>query len=174
MRSRDFFLILLTPIFLAGRVAAHCPLCTLGAAAAAGGALWLGVNTVVVSLFIGAFAVSMGWWISRLIKKKYIPFQKTILILASFALTIIPILPIISSQTPFMISWMGGYGSLLNRTYMIDMALVGSFVGGLIVLVSGGVSSKVTKLRGKHVSFQRIIVTFVLLVVAGLIAQFAF
>jgi len=174
MKFKYLFLSLLTmPIFLASRVSAHCPLCTVGAAAAAGGALWLGVSNVVVSIFIGAFAVSMGWWFSRIIKKQYIPLQRTIIILLSFGLTIIPILPIIGSQDPYFISMMGEYGTLLNRTYIIDMGLVGSFVGGLIMIVSPGISQKITKLRkGKHISYQRMIVTFSLLAIVGILTQF--
>lgn len=174
MRSKYLLLSFLTlPVLLASRVSAHCPLCTAGAAAAAGGAIWFGVNNVVVSILIGAFAVSMGWWFSRMIKKQYIPLQRTVIILLSFGLTIIPILPIIGSQDPYFISMMGEYGTLLNRTYIIDMGLVGSFIGGLIMIVSPGISQKITKLRkGKHISYQRMIVTFSLLAIAGVLAQF--
>lgn len=172
MNFKKLLLFLMVPIFLIKGALAHCPLCTAGAAVAAGGAIWLGVSPVIVSLFIGAFAVSMGWWFARLIKKRYIPFQRTLIIILSFALTVIPILPIISLPAPFFVSLMGGYGSLLNRTYMIDLSLVGSFVGGLIVLISPGVSNKITKLRNeKHIPYQRMLTTFLLLLIAGGITQ---
>ena len=73
---------------------AHCPLCTAGAAFAAGGAAWIGISKAAIGIFIGAFAVSTGWWASNLLKKKYIPFQKPLLILFSFAATIIPLIPL--------------------------------------------------------------------------------
>ena len=41
-------------IFLVRNVSAHCPLCAMGAGAAAVGAVWLGISKVVVGLFIGA------------------------------------------------------------------------------------------------------------------------
>src|SRR3989344_9503518 len=81
-------------------VSAHCPLCTLGAGAAAAGAVWLGVSKVVIGLFIGAFAMSMGMWFSKIPKKKYIPFQKTLIILAIFLTTVLPLSPIFKAIGP--------------------------------------------------------------------------
>lgn len=162
------------PLILLQRVSAHCPLCTVGAAAAAGGALWLGVSKVVVALFIGAFAVSMGWWLGRMVKKKYIPFQRTLIIIASFLLTVLPILPIMKAISPFYLNLYGGYGSLLNRTYIIDVSLIASIAGGLLVSISPSISKKLTNLmRGKKIPFQGIIITFALLLISGLIVQFA-
>ncbi|MEK6817278.1 MAG: hypothetical protein AABX80_00600, partial [Nanoarchaeota archaeon] len=79
MKNKSFLLILFSSfflIFLSKNVMAHCPLCTIGAGALGAGAIWLGVSPVVVALFIGAFAMSMGMWFARIIKKQYIPFQK--------------------------------------------------------------------------------------------------
>src|SRR3989344_4207602 len=80
-------------IILSEEVMAHCPLCVAGAMAAAGGASYLGVSNIVIGLFIGAFAVSVGFWVSRLIKKRYVPLQSTLLILLSYFLTILPLIP---------------------------------------------------------------------------------
>lgn len=151
---------------------AHCPLCTIGAAAAAGGAAYLGVSQIVIGLFIGGFAVSIGWWISRLIKKKYIPFQKTLIILFSFATTILPLLMILNETRPFYISLAGDYGSFLNRTYLINMFLVGSIIGGIIVSITPWMSNQLTKLRhGKMIPFQGVILTLLLLLIIGVIIQ---
>ncbi len=151
---------------------AHCPLCTIGAAAAAGGAAYLGVSQIVIGLFIGAFAVSIGWWVSRLIKKKYIPFQKTLIVLFSFFTTILPLLAFMESIYPFYISWAGEYGSLLNRTYILNIFLVGSIIGGIIVCITPWMSSQITKLRhGKMIPFQGVILTLSLLLVIGGIIQ---
>ena len=71
---KNIFLVLSSFIFLgffSEFVSAHCPLCTAGAAIAAGGAIYLGVSVIVVGLFIGAFAVSTGWWVAKIIKKQY-------------------------------------------------------------------------------------------------------
>ncbi|MBI5389646.1 hypothetical protein HZB01_04690 [Candidatus Woesearchaeota archaeon] len=165
-----------TPLLLATLlvkgVQAHCPLCTIGVAAVAGGAMWLGVNTMIISLFVGAFAVSTGWWVGRMIKKKYIPYQTTAIVLASFLLTIIPLLPLLKNIYPIFISWTGDYGSLLNRTYIIDLALVGSMLGGAIVAIAPWLSSRISALRkGKILPFQGVLLTLALLVVTGAIIQ---
>lgn len=165
--------LLIFPIFLAATVSAHCPLCTAGAAVAAGGAVWLGVSKVVVSLFIGAFAMSMGMWFSRTIKKKYIPMQNTIIILGVFLITVIPILPIMTKTHSFYLSLFGNYGSLLNRTYLIDMSLFGSFLGGVIVFISPKINKKIKEKRGgKGIPYQGILITFMLLLIFSLIIQF--
>lgn len=41
---------------------AHCPLCTIGAGAAAVGAAWLGVSYMVIGVFLGAFGLAIGLW----------------------------------------------------------------------------------------------------------------
>lgn len=160
-------------IFLTGTAGAHCPLCTVGAAAAAGGAVWLGVSKLVVGLFVGAFAVSMGFWISRKIKKSYIPFQKALIIVLSFVLTILPLLPTISSQPyPLYITLFGDYGSLFNRVYLINASLLSSLIGGVIVAFSPKISSILTKSRrGKKIPFQGVIITLSLLLIIGIIIQ---
>ncbi|NQV09015.1 hypothetical protein HQ529_04145 [Candidatus Woesearchaeota archaeon] len=159
-------------VFLVEEVKAHCPLCTIGAAAAAGGAVWLGVNQVVIGIFIGAFAVSIGWWVAGLIKKQYVPFQKWIIILLSFITTIGPLLPILDGVNPLYISLAGEYGSLLNRVYLYNLFLIGSIIGGIIVSLTPWLSKKITELRkGKMISYQGIMLTLLLLVITGIIIQ---
>ncbi|MBI2207930.1 hypothetical protein HYU50_00375 [Candidatus Woesearchaeota archaeon] len=164
------------PLFLAlmQSAYAHCPLCTIGAAAAAGGAAWLGVSKIVIGVFIGAFAVSIGWWISNLIKKQYIPFQKPLIILFSFLTTVFPLLglEVMRSNYPLLVSFFGDYGSLLNRTYILNLFLVGSILGGLIVSITPWFSIKITKLRdGKMLPYQGILLTFLLLVISSAIIE---
>ena len=175
MNVKKLLLIFLMPvitIFLSDTISAHCPLCTAGAAVAAGGAVWLGVHNVVVSLFIGAFAVSMGWWLSKYVKKKYIPYQKTLIIIAVFLLTVLPILPIINFTKPIYLFLTGAYGSILNKTYMLNLSLIGSIFGGLIVSTIPAISKKITHLRkGKIIPFQGVILTLSLLIIIGVVLQ---
>ena len=153
---------------------AHCPLCTVGAAAAAGGAAWLGVSKIVIGVFIGAFAVSIGWWVSNLIKKQYVPFQKPLIILFSFATTIFPLLglEVMRSNYPLLVSFFGDYGSLLNRTYILNLFLIGSILGGFIVSMTPWLSNKITQIRnGKMLPYQGILLTFLLLAVSSAIIE---
>ncbi len=162
-----YFFVVFAFIFLISSVKAHCPLCTIGAGAAAGVAVWLGVSKVVVALFVGGFAVSMGWWFGNVIKKKYVPFQKSILVVGSFLLTVLPLLPVFNIIGPFYVPFIGEYGT----TYAINYSLISSIGGGLIVASSPFLSSQITKFRNKTIPFQGVILTFVLLAVAGVIIQ---
>ncbi len=167
---RKIFFLMLGFVFLPELVSAHCPLCTVGAGAAAGAAVWLGVSKIVVGLFIGAFAMSMGMWFARIIKKKYVPFQRTLIILAIFLLTVFPLLPIFSAIGPLYLSFVGDYG----KTYAVNYALVSSFFGGIITFISPGLNNKLKEKRGgKGIPFQGILITFALLVITSVIIQLA-
>jgi len=173
MKMKKLFLLLPAFfIFLAKDVLAHCPLCTIGAAAVAGGAVYMGVSQIAIGLFIGAFAISIGWWVANLIKKQYVPYQKTLIILFSFATTIWPLLAIMKGFYPFSIFIAGDYGSLLNRTYLINTFLIGSIIGGAIVSISPWISKNITRIRnGKTLPFQGILLTFFLLIIAGTLIE---
>lgn len=163
------FLIFSIVLFSLPLISAHCPLCTIGAGAAAGAAVWLGISKVVVALFIGAFAMSMGMWFSRIPKKRYIPFQKTIIVLAIFLGTVLPILPIFTAIGPLYLPFIGEYG----KTYAFNYSLVSSLFGGVVVFASPSMSHKVTKLRsGKTTPFQGTLLTLILLIILGIIIQF--
>jgi len=171
---RKLFVIPLSALALAPGALAHCPLCTMGAAAAAGGALWLGVSGNVVALFIGAFAISMGWMIAKMIKKKYVPHQTLAIILLSFLTTVLPIAPLLKTGTPsdyypILVSIAGGYGSLLNRTYLVSVPLVAAILGGLIVGATPALSGRITRARaGKTLPFQGTILTLAILTAIGI------
>lgn len=147
---------------------AHCPLCTIGAAAAAGGAAYLGVNSMVIGLFIGAFAISIGWWVANLIKKQFFRFQKIAIIIFSFITTVIPIMPLLSDYHGLYIPWIGQYGS----TFAVDFFLIGALIGGIIMSITPWLSKKITVWRnGKIIPYQGIILTLLLLIIIGGIIQ---
>ncbi len=163
-----FFLALPTAVM------AHCPLCTVGAAAAAAGASALGVSNTIIGVFVGAFAVSTAWWVSNKIKKQYVPHQRAAIIISSFLLTIIPLMFAVQSYYGIYISLGGDYGTVFNRTYLLNRLLAGSIIGGLILLVTPHISRKITELRhGSRIPYQGLAVTFACLIIAsGLIQAF--
>ena len=168
--SKKIILLLLFILFLIPEVMAHCPLCTIGAGAAAAGAVWLGVSKIVVALFIGAFAMSMGMWFSRVIKKRwnYLPFQNFFVILIILVLTIWPLMSIFKTIGPLYLPFIGEYG----KTYAIDYSLISILFGGLIVFISPNLSKKITKIRnGKIIPFQGTILTILILITIGGIVQ---
>ena len=166
--NKKFFVLPLLSIFLIRFISAHCPLCTIGAGAAAGAAVWLGVSKVAVALFIGGFAMSMGMWFSKIPKKKYIPFQKTLIILAIFLTTVLPLSPIFKAVGPLYLSFIGDYGT----TYAINYSLISSLFGGWVVLASPKLSKKISSMRkGKIIPFQGVMLTLSLLIISGAIIQ---
>ncbi len=156
-------------LLLAESAFAHCPLCTIGAGAAAAGAAWFGVDNVIIGIFLGAAALAMGLWVSRLFKRRYIPLQKWAISAFSFASIIIPVLPMMKGYSSAYISLAGSYGSLLNRTYVVNSFLLGSLIGAAIVAIAPSVSGMVAKKRGRKVPYQGIVITFSLLAVAALV-----
>jgi len=152
-------------------VRAHCPLCTMGAIAAVGGASILGVNQAAIGVFIGAFAASTGWWASTAIQKRGYKIQTSALVLFSFFATILPMLPFMDGIYPLYFSVAGGYGSLLNRTYLLNIFLVGSILGASTVSAAPAISAKIAGLRKKMLPFQGIILTFALLFIEAAFLQ---
>lgn len=150
----------------------------MGAAAAAGTAIWLGVKGPIVALFIGAFAVSMGLMFGRMIKKQYIKYQAELLAIISFLTTVLPVYPLLKSGTPadyypFMVSVAGDYGGLLNKTYLLSIPLLAALLGGIIVALAPYASGQITKARqGKTVPYQGIMLTFAVLIIIAAVMQF--
>ena len=166
-------LIPLSFLFLIPSAMAHCPLCTMGAAVAAGTAAYFGVSQSVIGVFMGAFAVSMGLWFSRMIKKKFeFKFMDIAFASSSFATTILPLLMIMKQFTPLYISVLGDYGSLLNRTYLVNLFLVGSIIGAFITYIAPSISKNISELReGKMIPYQGITLTFSLLALTSILFQ---
>jgi len=168
MIKKKLFSLFLLPILFFQAVKAHCPLCTVGAGAAAAGAIWLGVSKVGIGLFIGGFAMSLGIWISKIPKKRYVPFQRTLIISVIVLTTILPLLPIFSAIGPLYLPFIGGYG----KTYAIDYSLMSSFLGAIITFISPGISRQIIKMRdGKIFPFQGTLITLFSLIFAGLAIQ---
>lgn len=113
--------------------------------------------------------MSMGLWMSNLVKKKYFRFQKELIVLTIFLLTLLPLLPIFSAIGPIHLPFLGEYG----KTYALNYSLISGLFGGMIVFSSPKISKEITKKRnGKRIPFQGTILTIVLLIIAGLIIQF--
>lgn len=75
-------------LFLAKTAYAHCPLCVAGAGAGLSLSRVLGIDDSITGVWMAAFLGAMSFWISNSIKKKYFPFQETIIYIVIFATTI--------------------------------------------------------------------------------------
>lgn len=146
---------------------AHCPLCTAGAGALAVLAVSLGVSSIVVGVLIGAFSLALGLWLSGMVKKNYVRFQKQILTWLIFLGTVVPIMPFIEHYGPFYVPFIGEYGT----TYTVNLYLFGVVIGMILMLLAPFLSAEVTRMRKKQIPFQGMIITGILLVAASIIIQ---
>jgi len=168
-----FVIVLVAGLFAARPAFAHCPLCTIGAGLAVTLGAWLGLNSIVIGILVGGFAIALGGWTAKLIKSKKIRHQDLLATLGVFLLTIIPIVPFAGGTNgSIYISLAGEYGSWLNRTYSVSHFLLGSLLGGLVMLAAPVLSSYLSQLRqGKRIAFQGVITTLSALLVMSLIFQ---
>ncbi|NIO42896.1 MAG: hypothetical protein GTO41_23715 [Burkholderiales bacterium] len=139
---------------------AHCPLCTVAAGAAAFGAAKLGMGPISIGIFLGAFAVALGLWFARFLKKRYLPKQRALLAILSFATTILPLRVALAEYTYVYLPFWGEYG----RTVLINLFLVGATIGGVLMLLSPELSRRLSRARGgKMYPFQGMAITLLLL-----------
>ncbi len=147
---------------------AHCPLCTIGVVAVGLGAYQLGVSTFSVGIAAGAAALALGLWMARLVKKRYFPRQRPLIALAVFATTILPAVPLLPGARGLYIPFVGQYGT----TLVIPNVLIGSVIGGLLVLLAPSASSAVARMRGgRRIPFQGVVALVALLAAALAIVE---
>jgi hypothetical protein len=163
----------LSTFLFPGNVYAHCPLCTGGAGAAAVAAAYFGVKYGSLGVLLGGFAVALSLWIAHKPKQKF-KLQSQVLFWAIYLSTIIPFYFMFKGDyVSKYISMNDDYGSLLNRTYLIDLFIVGALLGSIIVYVSPKLSSALSAKRGgESIRFQGLIINFTLLIVGSVILQF--
>lgn len=151
---------------------AHCPLCTAGAGVLAVAAAAIGVNPMAIGIFIGAFAAALGLWMSRLLKKAYLPRQAPALAVVSFLATVLPLIPLFDSYTSVFVSIVGEYGTPLNRTYLVNRFAAGAVFGALVLALAPAASRTLTRARkGAFLPYQGLVITFGLLISSALLVQ---
>lgn len=161
-----------TLFFVSEPVHAHCPLCTAGAAVASGLAALLGMTYGAIGVFLGGFATVLGLWVSQLVQKRYVPWQSTLLFSVVYLSTLLPLVPFTKDYSSWYVSWGGDYGSLFNRTYLINWFIVGAILGSLVVYFAPRLSASLTKLRdGNTFKFQGVFLTFLILSMTAFLMQ---
>ncbi len=162
---------LFTFLFLINKESlAHCPLCTVGSAGLSIGAVWIGAKILVVGIFVGAFAFAMSSWMTNLLVKKF-RIHRAILLPIFFFSTILPLKGVFPEYTSLYINFGGEYGTIFNRTYLINKFILGSLLGALIVYSSPYLSKNLSKLTGKRFPYQGIIITLSILIIVAIIFQ---
>ena len=151
---------------------AHCPLCTAGIGLVAIGAYWIGVKAMTIGVVLGALATVFGLWLDTLLKKKYLPYQRELVVSASWLLTLVPLRLLFADYASWYVDWFGEYGSFFNRTYIVNVFWVGAAIGTVLILLAPALSQSFTKLRrGRPWPFQGVALSIVIIIIASLIVQ---
>ncbi len=168
MKKIKYLLLVAFLVLIPGTTKAHCPLCTIGAGAASGVAVWLGISYMSVGVMIGAFALATGLWMSRLIKKKFIRHQNIIIAIVSYVTTVWPLRLMLKSYGALYLPWWGQYGT----TFVIDKYLIGTAIGAIIMILSPYLSKQISKHRdNKNWPYQGVSITFGLLIITSIIIE---
>lgn len=153
-------------------VFAHCPLCTAGAGIGAILAKEIGFSSSAIGVFIGAFSVALGWWLANSLRKRiHFRFLTSASVLLSFFTIFLPLRSYFYETNSFYLNLFGHYGSHLNRTYVYDSFLLGGILGALLIFLAPIISRQVTKVIGRTLPFQGLLITFLLLIISALLLQ---
>ena len=155
----------LPSLFFLKEVSAHCPLCTGAVVAGAMGAKYLGLDIIILGIFVGAFAISTGLWIARKLKN-YFKYQNILIIISMFLFTIIPALVFVKDMT---------YINLFSKVYFVNKLLLGSIIGSIITLFAYYLHNYIKLKHGKVLfPYQGVILTVLLLIIASIPVYFIF
>ncbi|HNW33240.1 MAG TPA: hypothetical protein PKL44_03290, partial [Candidatus Dojkabacteria bacterium] len=119
------------PLFFASKTYAICPLCTIAVGAGVGFSRSLGIDDVIVGLWVGGLLVSSSMWLFEWLKSKKIAKKHTETYWAlgaatlMFALTLIPL------------KMAGIIGHPFNKMLGIDKVLLGVIIGSVVFFASG-------------------------------------
>ena len=149
-------------------VQAHCPLCTGAMIVAVGGAKFLGLNTAVIGVFTGGFALSTGLWLSKRFNKKL----KPLIVLFSIILTLLPLAQIDKGQIFVPMLIFGEEGTLFNTMYSFNSLMFGGLLGVVTSWIAFRAHDLVKQKRGKVLfPYQSIAFSISALTIAGLTLQ---
>jgi len=154
-------LIILGAIFWTGQTFAVCPVCVVAVGAGLGFSEWLGIDDVISSIWIGALLVALVIWTINEMRKrgKKFRFDKTIIFLAYYLLTYIPLY------------YAGVIGHPLNKIFGIDKIIFGSILGTLLLPGAYFLHLYFKKINGgkSYFPFQKVAIPLAVLLLTSLI-----
>lgn len=161
-KKRALALLAVGAVFAPSVTYAHCPLCTAGAGILAIVAASLGVPALIISTLLGGFALAMGLWIAKLIKKKYIPYQDQLMAGVIYLSTVLPLWPLLKEYKTLYAPLLG-FDKYADKV-PVDIYLVGALLGAALLFVAPYASSAVSTLAKKQIiPFQGLLITLILL-----------
>ena len=155
-------------MFLVQPVYAQCPICIVTVGGGMLLARKLGIDDLLVSIWISALNVAVSFWMASLIKNEKIPLKK--LLSNGYFWTLI-----ILATTLAYFKFTGQIGHPANRLFGIDKIIFGEVLG-TVVMIAGNSFYQWLKTRLGHTPFPYAKVVFPvgLVLVVTLIFKFAF
>ena len=147
-------LLLLTPLIFAAKTYAICPLCTIAVGAGVGVSRSLGIDDVIVGLWIGGLLVSSSMWMYEWLKTRKIVKKGTEkwwvigITAVMYALVLIPL------------KLSGIIGHPLNTMLGLDKVLFGVLVGSVVFFASGRLHFYLKSMNKEKVYFpyQKVVI----------------
>jgi len=160
MRSKIFMLLAVAitlVVLLPPTVMAHCPLCTAAVGTGLVITRSMGIDDSLVGVWIGAFIISTGLWLNKFLAKRFrtIPFQKSIILVAFFLLTVVPF-------------YFTGLITFQSTMFGVDRLLFGTLLGCALTLVGFGASKAIRNNNKPLIPFQTIALTIGVLIISNL------
>jgi len=158
-----FFLSLFTFLVVATSTNAVCPVCTV---AIGGGVLlsrYLGVDDLVIGVWVGGLLFSLGLWTATYLKKQYLPLQKW-LVVAIFWL-----------MTYFGFKQAKIIGHPWCKIFGYDKILLGMILGSASFLIGFGLDGFLRSFNKKNPGkalfpYQKVILPILFLIIMTLIS----
>lgn len=127
-----------------------CPVCTVTVVAGLGLSRLLGIDDVIISVWIGGFILSFSFITYDWIAKRWKWFRHDYYLILTIVLMYLLVL------VPLKLD--GSIGMPLNRLWGIDKIILGTTAGSLMFLLGAWADKKVRKIKGKQLfKFQKVI-----------------
>lgn len=167
-KKKFIVFVIMVFIFLPLTTYAHCPLCTAGAGILALIAASLGVPAVIISTLLGGFALAMGLWFAKIIKKKYFNYQDYLVAGLVYLSTVLPLWPVLK-EYKILYAPLLGFDKYANKV-PVDIYITGVILGAIILVSSPYISAKLSEIAKRQlIPFQGIAITMILLILIPLL-----
>jgi hypothetical protein len=144
---------------------AVCPLCTVAVSAGIGFFEWIGLNDVIIGLWVGALVISLSFWTADWLhqKNRHFPYQGIIFLLVYNVFITLPLY--------YPLRYIGQSN---NTLWCIDRLLLGILLGEFVFFVSSVLHFSLKMNHGGRVYFplQKVIIPIVSLILLSLIFYF--
>ena len=141
------------------KASAFCPLCVIATGFLTGYFRWLGVDDLIIGLWLGGFLVSSSILINSIVARKNINLPKTLI-------------PGLIYVLSFLALYFGGILSIpYGQLFGFPRIILGIIIGSIVILATPKISGLIKNLNGgrNFFSHQKMLVAIFLLLILSLI-----